>query len=88
MRTPIRFSFLLLVVVTSACQPVTGGPGSGGSIPSCSPSHVRENEFGRIAAQQSGPQQPVVWGVYPKKLGDQYVVSKATELPTTRIDDY
>lgn len=73
---PLAVILAPLSAVTSACcgssaaaskASGSGGcSGGGGSqIQSCSRYAEDKNEFGKIAVQQKGPQQPVAWGVYP-----------------------
>lgn len=53
----------------------TGSGGGGGGIQPCSPSAQESNEFGKITAQQAGPQKTVSWGVYPTNSIGQYSVT-------------
>lgn len=59
----------------SAAADSSGGCGTSGSIQPCSPYAENANEFGKIGVQQSGPQKPVAWGVYPKNPAGVFTVT-------------
>lgn len=61
---------VLCVSLVGACEPIGD---SATTEHSCSPSYVDQNKFGRIAAQQAGPGEAILWGVYPKKIYVRYV---------------
>jgi hypothetical protein len=60
---------------TSGCSAGGSGGGGGETVQPCSPGIQRENEFGRIAVQQAGPQQAVAWGVYPTNPAGTYTLT-------------
>lgn len=63
-------------VVDAASGSGSGGCSSGKSgTQSCSPGAQQQNQYGRIAVQQAGPQKAVAWGIYPVKPEGTYVVT-------------
>ena len=59
----------------SASSGCSGGGGGGGSVQPCSPGAQEQDEYGKIAVQQKGPQKPVAWGIYPADPVGEYQVT-------------